>query len=617
MMDERNQSFEPTPADIEIEKCLNGSTSFSLIAGAGSGKTTSLARALKYIRKMDGRRLRRDGKRIVCITYTNRAVDVISSRVEWDDLFLISTLHHFLWGEIKGFTPDIRRALIERIIPAQIEKKRGDDNGGSSKKAIAARQKIAALEASLAGLGSVQRFEYSDTVYSDYCRGQLNHDDVIDIAADLISGTEGLQRIIGQKYPYILVDEAQDTFDNVVHALNSLCGNDGLPLIGYFGDPMQQIFEERAGNFEGPDGSVTITKKENYRCSPQVIGLLNAFRTDVRQVPAGENAQYDGSVLVTLVKAETPGGARNKYTDEQVLKACDRYDEALEAWGWASNPNVKRLFLVRRMIARRLGFAHLQDLFTGEYASSKAQEDYEKGGHFLLRPLIELLCPLVQAARAGDTKRVFATLRRGSPAFSPQGPNARKTIEEMKTLALSRMQELTGMWGTAIIGEILTFCDDSDLCEVSPQLRAHLNRSPRPEEYDAELHSIDKGDWLADSLLTMSTPEIEAFTAFVSENTPYSTQHGVKGEEYDDVLVVFDDTEAAWHQYSFGKMLLPSTLGEPTEGQRDRSRKLAYVCFSRAAKNLRILLFTPNPEAAKDELIRSKLFEETQLSIAQ
>ena len=116
--------------------------------------------------------------------------------------------------------------------------------------------------------------------------------------------------------------------------------------------------------------------------------------------------------------------------------------------------------------------------------------------------------------------------------------------------------------------------------------------------------------------MTISTSEVPSFTDFINENTPFSTQHGVKGEEYDDVVVVFDDTEAAWGQYSFSKTLTPNTSGGATEGQFLRSTKLAYVCFSRAEVNLRIVLFTPNPEAAKEELISAELFDKHQISIA-
>lgn len=171
------------------------------------------------------------------------------------------------------------------------------------------------------------------------------------------------------------------------------------------------------------------------------------------------------------------------------------------------------------------------------------------------------------------------------------------------------------MWNENTLSDILNFGRNQELCRVSERLCTHLDRPPREEDYNSDLHSIEKADWLVDSFLTMSTSEIEPFVSFVSEHTPFSTQHGVKGEQYGDVIVVFDDIEAAWNNYSFTKMLTPQTSGSPTDGQYERSRRLAYVCFSRAKENLRILLFTLEPEAAKRELVANKLFDESQIFI--
>jgi DNA helicase-2/ATP-dependent DNA helicase PcrA len=90
-----------------------------------------------------------------------------------------------------------------------------------------------------------------------------------------------------------------------------------------------------------------------------------------------------------------------------------------------------------------------------------------------------------------------------------------------------------------------------------------------------------------------------------------------KGEEYKDVLVVFDDVEAAWNQYSFRKTLTPQTAGEPSDGQREKSRKLAYVCFSRAEENLRILFFSQDAEAARAELIGANLLSAEQVNVLE
>ena len=134
--------LKPTEADDEIASCIDGNTSFTVIAGAGSGKTTSLIEALNKIRCARGSQLRERGQKVVCITYTNRAVAVISSRLGFDALYFVTTLHGFLWGEVSRFQAPLREALVEHVIPGHIDKGQEADNGGNSQRAIAARKKL-------------------------------------------------------------------------------------------------------------------------------------------------------------------------------------------------------------------------------------------------------------------------------------------------------------------------------------------------------------------------------------------------------------------------------------------------------------------------------------------
>ena len=57
--------LKPTTADKEIEECLLATQSFSVVAGAGSGKTTSLVTALNFLRDEVGSNLRKNGQKIV------------------------------------------------------------------------------------------------------------------------------------------------------------------------------------------------------------------------------------------------------------------------------------------------------------------------------------------------------------------------------------------------------------------------------------------------------------------------------------------------------------------------------------------------------------------------
>jgi len=205
-------TYVPTQADEEVRECLSRSQSFSMVAGAGSGKTTSLVEALKALLKTEGPRMLRDGQQAVCITYTNRAAEVISDRLRQNPLFIVSTLHSFLWGEISHFQKSIRESVRRSVLPKHIAKQKGNDNGGNSKKAREARAKAEELELTLEQIDSVQEFRYGvDTPFSNFLQGEIGHDDLILLAADMIQSSRPLRRILGQKYPYIFADEAQDT----------------------------------------------------------------------------------------------------------------------------------------------------------------------------------------------------------------------------------------------------------------------------------------------------------------------------------------------------------------------------------------------------------------------
>src|SRR6185437_692555 len=141
--------YVQTEADLAVRKCLETNCSFALIAGAGSGKTTSLIAALDAIRSRNGGTLRQNGQRIACVTYTRRAVEVIRSRLGFDDLYQVTTLHSFLWGEIGRFQRDLRDVLQYYRIPALLTKAREKDTGRATQEARKARDQVVRLESDL------------------------------------------------------------------------------------------------------------------------------------------------------------------------------------------------------------------------------------------------------------------------------------------------------------------------------------------------------------------------------------------------------------------------------------------------------------------------------------
>ena len=106
-----------TEADIQVTSCLRETPprSFAMVAGAGSGKTTSLIKGISSCINIYDKQLRKRRQKIACITYTEIAAKEIWADVDNNPLVHISTIHSFLWLLVKPFQSDIRSWVKLRI----------------------------------------------------------------------------------------------------------------------------------------------------------------------------------------------------------------------------------------------------------------------------------------------------------------------------------------------------------------------------------------------------------------------------------------------------------------------------------------------------------------------
>ena len=94
---------EADKVDEKIVETLKSRRSFRVEAGAGSGKTYSLNRTIEWIQANKWSDYSRKKQNVVCITYTNAAVDVIAERLSKDSFIIPSTIHSFAWNAIKQY----------------------------------------------------------------------------------------------------------------------------------------------------------------------------------------------------------------------------------------------------------------------------------------------------------------------------------------------------------------------------------------------------------------------------------------------------------------------------------------------------------------------------------
>lgn len=202
-----------TEADRQLRICLDQQTAsnFVMISGAGSGKTTSLVKALAHLNGTRGGLLRKRGQQIACITFTEIAVKEIQKDAGETKLFHISTIHSFLWTVVRSFHSDIcewaASRIRQRIAGAQEHLNRPRTRAMTRTRL---NEDIARLTAQLAHLPLVKKFTYGTG--SNYSEGILGHEDVLRIGPALIEQYPMMRRVIAQRFPFVFVDESQDTF---------------------------------------------------------------------------------------------------------------------------------------------------------------------------------------------------------------------------------------------------------------------------------------------------------------------------------------------------------------------------------------------------------------------
>lgn len=246
------------------------------------------------------------------------------------------------------------------------------------------------------------------------------------------------------------------------------------------------------------------------------------------------------------------------------------------------------LVLTHRGIARELGYSNL----LAAYSKLSFGNDRLMKGEDAIS---DALKQIEGAARAYEDKRYGDFLR----VLGGRGINVKK--HEDKTSLRTYMDGLEQVRLTGTIGEVFDYMESQELIPLPDRLgRLQTNLAEMdPEDPDRQA----KKQTHYDAVRSVAYTEYIAFTAYVEEHTPFSTKHSVKGAEFKNVLVVIDDV--LWNKYKFSGVFLES---DTSDDRLERSRRLIYVCLSRAMDGLAMLYLNPpsaQASAAAQQLLGS------------
>jgi len=282
---------------------VHGDGPLLLIAGAGSGKTKTLAARVAHLIETGT-----DPDRILLLTFSRRAsaemlrragtvVDGAAASTVWGGTFhsiANRLLRRFgqAVGLAEGFTV-IDRSDVESMFGI-LRTKHGF---GTQRTRFPRKETIASIYSRTVNARTPleetlkDRFPYClehvddiSTLFSGYTERKretnvVDYDDLLLYWQALMASTVG--DAVRSMFDHVLVDEYQDTNHVQAAILDAVCGVDGnLTVVG---DDAQSIYSFRAATVENiltfPDthpGATVITLDQNYRSTPEVLAVANA-----------------------------------------------------------------------------------------------------------------------------------------------------------------------------------------------------------------------------------------------------------------------------------------------------------------------------------------------------
>lgn len=610
---ENNIDFQ---VDETLEKCILSTPrkSFFLFAGAGSGKTYSLVLLLKKIHNSIGKDLLLQGKNVAVITFTNAATDEIINRLDYSPIFHISTIHSFVWDVIKYYQADIKRLYcfyIEEDLKA-LEKKLEETENKTTKTYLSNVEKFEYQKERLAKAQIIEKFVYNPNG-SNPEYNALKHAEVIKISAQMILENKMLQRIIAQRYPILLIDESQDTKKELIDTFFEIQRNFAdIFTLGLLGDQKQRIYADGKENIEDsiPVGWEKPVKRMNYRCAKRIIQLANNIGKDI-DIHAEQRPREDANDgLIRLFVIQQREGLNKDEIEQNVMRIMS--EQTQDAKWTTIGTEVKVLTLEHMMAARRLGFSRF---FAPLYKVSKYQMTFLQGSVSEIEFFTKEVLPIAESIKE-DGRVALEILKKYSPLLS--GQNTEKPYElylKCREEAI-KVANLVNENGTirVVVDEIIK----SQLLTVPDVVRQAYKLSPSDIEdtVEEELRA-----WV--EVMDLPINMVRSYDDYVNHRSQFDTHQGVKGLEFDRVMVIIDDSEIKGFLFSYDKLFGVKDLSNVDlknkengkETSIERTQRLFYVTCTRAKNSLAVVMYTNNPERVKTETIRKGWFEENEIIV--
>lgn len=591
---------------------------FKVYAGPGAGKTYMIIENIKNI--IHNSKKINNYRNILCITYTNIAVDEIKKRLNnYKQYTYVSTIHSFLYQNvIKPYQKQLKIIIKEKfniLIDDKINlkvRKEGDSILSNStvedvclwlKKFKKVDDKTTEYLTKKTITNCVLTFSEKNKYpfnFKDFSPifmeknisnntiilikeylwgilGRLDFDEILYFSFELIKKYRFIIYNLQYKFPYVFIDEQQDTNPIQYEIIKTIFDNCNTS-VGFIGDIAQSIYSFQGANYRMLENEIFTSKKQieyvingNRRSTKNIIHFCNFIRQKDKKLSKQEcisNTSTNNKVKIVILSNEN--SSAKEFIDDNTTILCRRFIDLFKYVEISSDEQVEFLTNFYRTYTYQQNRDLVNDFSDESY-------DWIK--------VIKFVCKITNSIKRKDFANIIHELENYL------------NIRTMMTSDVNKKSNYNEFCKIVILIEKICSEEEKIFINILDEIDKVFKNCNF--EYIQKIYNKDNENYfeLFDCFTLKTILEI-GNKIFVKESK-YRTIHKSKGKEYDKVLIELKPSGLSENGINAINAITNPIIYSNNDSKNVLSEfiRIFYVGISRAKDELIVVLEGNNQDA--------------------